>query len=128
MKVRLLLDQEHLLIIFSLLALLLVLVIWRIFRKWTAAEENPFDIRDLFMENGRASKGSVVLLGAFAATTWFFVYYALLGKMTEGYFGVYGALWVTPIVARMLTGSNGAASPAAPAVVTTTTETTVVKP
>jgi hypothetical protein len=46
------------------------------------------------MENGRASKGAVIMLGAFAATTWFFVYYALTGRMTEGYFGLYSAAWI----------------------------------
>ena len=55
------------------------------------------------MENGRASKGAVVLMGSFIATTWFFVYYALVGKMTEGYFGLYAAAWIAPVVARIIT-------------------------
>ncbi len=119
---KLVLDEQHLLIIFGLLAVLLVLLIWKTLRKWTKDEENPFAISDLFMENGKASKTSVVLLGAFAATTWFFVYYALLGKMSEAYFGLYAGAWIAPIVARVL---GGASDSTAPATVTTTTETKV---
>jgi hypothetical protein len=68
----------------------------RTLQRWSREDENPFELRDLFMENGRASKGAVIMLGAFAATTWFFVYYALTGRMTEGYFGLYSAAWIAP--------------------------------
>jgi hypothetical protein len=96
------LDSVALTTVFAALAVLLVLIIVRTLRKWNASE-NSFDIVDMFIENGRASKGAVVLMGAFVATTWFFVYYSLLGKMTEGYFGLYAAAWIAPVVARMTT-------------------------
>lgn len=107
--------------IFGLLAALIALVIWRTFAKWNA-DEVAFYIRDLFMENGKASRQAVILLCTFAATTWFFLFYALTGRMTEGYFGLYIGAWITPTVARMIT--NAPAS--APAAVTTT-ETAVSK-
>ncbi len=121
---KLVIQQDQLLIIFGFLAILLVLMIWRVFRKWSKDESNNFSMIDLFMENGRASKSSVVLLGAFAATTWFFVYYAVTGRMTEGYFGLYAGAWIAPIVARVLTGADSRASDPG-STVTTTTETTV---
>ncbi len=108
---KLVIHQDQLLIIFGFLAILLVLMIWRVFRKWSASDDNNFSMVDLFMENGRASKSSVVLLGAFAATTWFFIYYAVTGRMTEGYFGLYAGAWIAPIVARVLTGSDNRQSP-----------------
>lgn len=100
--------------VFGFLAVLLVLVIWRTFRHWSTDRCNRFQLEDLFMENGRASKSSVVLLGAFAATTWFFVYYTVLGKMTEGYFGLYSAAWIAPIVVRVLVGGQTPAAAPAP--------------
>ncbi len=106
---KLIIDESHMLIVFGLLALLLVLTIWRVLKKWSVSDTNTFEMVDLFMEHGRASKSAVVLLGAFAATTWFFVYYAMLGKMTEGYFGLYAGAWVAPIIARVLTGDRPAA-------------------
>lgn len=97
-------------LIFGLVLAVLVLVAVRTLRAWNSDSADPFDFRDLLMENGRASRGAVVMLGAFAATTWFFIYYTLTGKMTEGYFGLYSAAWIMPVVARMLSGAP-AASP-----------------
>lgn len=90
-------------VIATLIALLIVLLIGRTLSRWNKADEIDFSFLDLITENGRASKGAIVLLGAFVATTFVFVYYALTGRMTEGYFGLYGAMWVTPVVARMIT-------------------------
>lgn len=96
---------------FGLVACIVALVIVVSLRRWSRDEENPFDVRDLVMENGRASKGAVVLMGSFAATTWFFIYYSLTGRMTEGYFGLYSAAWIAPVVARMLTSTKPEAKP-----------------
>ncbi len=87
-------------------AILLTLLILRAFMRWTCDAGNTFEIRDLFMENGRASKGAVVLMGAYVATTWHFVYYTVTGRMTEGYFGLYSAAWIAPIVARVIFGEK----------------------
>jgi hypothetical protein len=117
------LDPHLLVVIFGLLGALLILLVARELRKWNADKNNTFAFIDLFSENGRASKGAVVMLGAFAATTWFFVYYTLAEKMTEGYFGLYAAAWIAPVVARMVTN----APPAGEAKATTTTTTTATK-
>jgi hypothetical protein len=108
-------------VIFGFVAVALSLALVLTLRSWSRAADNPFHVRDLFMENGRASKGAVVLIGSFAATTWFFVFYSLTGRMTEGYFGLYAAAWIAPVVARMIT--NPAAAPAPSVTTTTTTET-----
>jgi ABC-type multidrug transport system permease subunit len=104
---------SHEALIFGILALLTLLVIARTLQRWSREDENPFELRDLFMENGRASKGAVIMLGAFAATTWFFVFYSFTGRMTEGYFGLYSAAWIAPVVARMFTSAPPAAPKAA---------------
>jgi hypothetical protein len=95
---------SHDTLIAALIFAILAFGIVRTLQRWNR-EKNDFELRDLFMENGRASKGAVIMLGAFAATTWFFVYYALTGRMTEGYFGLYSAAWIIPVVARMIAGA-----------------------
>lgn len=109
---------------FSLVAVLLALLIWRSLRKMHDAPDVTFDLRDLIMENGRVSKAACVMMGAFASTTWFFIYYTLAGKMTEGYFALYGGFWITPVVARIIK-QNGDASTPSKVTATTTTETTL---
>jgi hypothetical protein len=84
--------------------------------------ENDFNILDLLMENGRVSKAAVVLMGAFALTSWLMVQLTLAGKMTEGYFGLYSAAWIAPVVVKLITqGSTVSASKT-----TTTTATATV--
>lgn len=87
-------------------ATVLILLAARAIRRWQLKEDAPFDVQDLFLENGKASRGAVVLMGAFAATTWFFVYYTWTGKMTEGYFGLYAGAWVAPIIVRVIFGEK----------------------
>lgn len=106
--------HEHA-VVFGLLAALVALLVVRTLHRWNADPNNPVRLTDLILENGRVSRGAVVMMGAFAATTWFFVYYALIGKMTEGYFGLYSAAWIAPVVARMLSGAPAAAPLPAPA-------------
>jgi len=106
--------------VFGLLAVIIALLIMRTLTRWSASPTDPFEVRDLFMESGRASRGATVLLLSFASTTWFFVFYSLTGRMTEGYFGLYVAAWIAPTVARMITNSTPA-TPVPKAVTTTTT-------
>lgn len=97
--------------VFGLVALVVILIIMRSMKKWNADNSNSFNIIDLLMENQRASKGAMIMMGAFGATTWFFIYYTLAGKMTEGYFGLYSAAWIAPVVVRMLTNQNQPPTP-----------------
>lgn len=105
--------------IFALLALIMILMVWQGMKHLHKTDES-FDLRDLITENGRLSKGACVMMGAFGATTWQFIYFTLNGKMTEGYEVIYVAAWITPVVARLISREPTPQS----ATVTTTTQTT----
>lgn len=81
-----------------------------------------FNLFDLIMENGRLSKISCLVMGAFTVHTWIMVRLTFDGKMTEGYLTIYGATWVAPMLARMFSASPSRVEPAG---VTTTTTTKV---
>lgn len=67
---------------------------------------DEFCLLDLLMENGRISKFSCILMGSFMVTTWIVAHLAVTGKLTEGYLTIYGALWITPSVAKLLKGDT----------------------
>lgn len=93
---------------------------------WNAQRNKiHFDLFDLVMENGKVSKTAVAFMLVLAVTTWVVVVLVYKDKMTEGYLGLYGAMWVTPLVARVVFSK-----PDAPSVstFTTTTESRVVEP
>lgn len=98
-------DPQTFGLIFALLIVLAALLIWRSLRKLTMNANDDYDWRDLLMENGRASKAAHVMMGAFAVTTWHFIYYSLTGRMSEGYYGLYSAAWIAPVVVRMFANS-----------------------
>lgn len=111
-------------LLLALSFLLLVLVAWRELRRAQCSTSNGYDWLDLLMENGKASKAAHVMLGAFVTTTWFFVYYAIAGKMTEGYYAIYAGSWIAPVVARLIWNPNATAGiQQAQTTTTTTTET-----
>jgi hypothetical protein len=72
---------------------------------------NDFNVLDLLMENGRVSKAAFVMMGAFSLTSWMMVQLTLIGKMTEGYFGLYSAAWIAPVVVKLITQSSAPAAP-----------------
>jgi hypothetical protein len=91
--------------------------------------DNDFNVLDLLMENGHVSKAAVVMMGAFSLTSWMMVELTLIGKMTEGYFGLYAAAWIAPVVVKLVTQGptthnpreeklpqNGASAPVIPAI------------
>ncbi len=114
-------DRETFGLIFALLLVLSAILIWKSLRRLTSAPDNGYDWQDLLMENGRASKAAHVMMGAFFVTTWHFIYYSLTGRMSEGYYGLYSAAWIAPVVLRMFS-NNGMQQ--APTQTTTTTTTT----
>lgn len=63
-----------------------------------------FDLTDLLMENGRLSKIALGFFVVLALTSWIMIDLQIGGKMTEGYLGLYGGLWVTPLVAKVVWG------------------------
>lgn len=103
------LELNTVTIIFSLLLLLAVVMVWRSVRRFDR-DWADYHLHDLLMENGRASKAAHVMMASFAVTTWFFIYYTLAGKMTEGYFGLYIGAWIAPVVARLIK-NDGASNP-----------------
>lgn len=111
-------------LLLALSFLLLVLVAMRELNHAQKVNGNGYNWIDLLMEDGRTSKSAHVMLGAFITTTWFFVYYAIAGKMTEGYYAIYAASWIAPVVARLIWNPNAAVGgQAAQTTTTTTTET-----
>jgi len=85
----------------AVLVVMLLLILWSFY----AAHRNPrvqINLFDLVIEGDRLSKIAVTFMVAFMFTTWLMIYLTLSGKMTEGYLVIYGGLWVTPLVARVL--------------------------
>lgn len=60
------------------------------------------NIEDLLLgDDGRMSKASVVMLGAFMLTTWLMIYLTAGGKMSEGYLAIYVSAWIAPTVTKL---------------------------
>lgn len=84
----------------ALLLLVLIVVFWSLLRLHQNNSVD-FNLLDLLLEGGRLSKISCLVMGAFALTSWMMIRITLDGKLTEGYFTGYGALWIAPLIARM---------------------------
>lgn len=114
---------DHLQIIFG--AIGIALLAWFVIaaRKWNEDKTSPFSFTDLVIENGKTSKIAVILMGSFAMSTWLIIFYAMTGKLTEGYFGLYLTAWVAPTVAKMITNAPISSGNSSPTITTTTTET-----
>lgn len=75
---------------------------------WRAqkSETFQFDAFDLIMENGRVSRIAVAYMLVLAVTTWVIIDLQLKAALTEGYFTTYGAMWVIPLVAKVVFNKN----------------------
>ena len=60
-----------------------------------------FDLFDLVMENGKLSKTSVAFMATLIVTSWVMLRLTLDGKLSDGIFMGYGAVWITPLVAKL---------------------------
>ncbi len=83
-------------------ALLIVALViaWSFYR----AHRNPtftFNVFDLIMEHDKLSRLACVFMGSFGISSWVMIRATIDGKMTEGLFTAYGAVWVAPIVAKL---------------------------
>ncbi len=85
-------------IILGIAALLVIVSFWRAHRK----AGFDFDAFDLIMENGKVSKIALAFMVVLAVTTWVVVDLQIKGNLTEGYFTTYGAMWVIPLVAKVV--------------------------
>lgn len=71
---------------------------------WRAHQRHDIDFNafDLVLENGRVSKISFAFMLVLGVTTWVIIDLQIKGKLTEGYFTTYGAMWVLPLVAKVV--------------------------
>jgi len=108
-----------------MVALILGLVVIAI-SVWNAQKNNvSFDLFDLIIENGRVSKTAVAFMLVLLVTTWIMIVLVYRNGMTEGYLGIYGSMWVAPLVARVVFGKSEMPSTST---FKSTTETRVVEP
>jgi hypothetical protein len=86
------------------MVIVLMIVVGLIAFSFWKAHKNPnieFNFFDLLMENGRLSKVSCIVLGAFTMHTWIMVRLTLDEKITEGYLTTYAGVWAAPLIAKM---------------------------
>lgn len=89
--------------------LLLALVLGALGYSIWKAQTDPtitFNLFDLLIENGRVSKVSCAFMGTFLLSCWLMVDLQWSGKMTEGYFTIFGGMWVAPLIARVIFGKT----------------------
>lgn len=92
-------------IVLASFAALVAISLWRLQRR----PGNDFDMLDLLMENGRVSRLACAFALALAVTSWIMIKLTVDSKMTEGYLGIYGSMWVAPILTRMFATSTPSA-------------------
>ena len=83
-------------------ALLIValVILWSFYR----AQRNPnfqFDLFDLLLENNKVSRIAFAFMTTLGCTTFMMIRLTIDGKLTEGYFGLYSAAWIAPIIAKL---------------------------
>lgn len=86
------------------LVLVLMAVIYEFYRAQRDESFASFNLYDLIMEGGKLSRSGVVMMGAFALTSWMMINLTLNNKMTEGYLLAYGGMWVAPGLTRIVKG------------------------
>lgn len=79
-----------------ILVLLIALSVYKAHRS-----NSDFNLLDLLMENGKASKISCIVMGTWASLTYVFLGMYHDGKMTEGLMMAFGGLCFAPMIARM---------------------------
>ena len=82
------------------LIVFMLLVTWSFYR--AQRDENiAFNLLDLVMENGRVSKLAFAFMTGLVCLTWIMIKLTQAGKMTEGYVGLYGAIIIAPVIAKL---------------------------
>lgn len=97
------LNWDWMLTILAVSAGFVVVSFWRAHRK----PGFDFNVFDLIMDNGKISKFALVFMIAFAVSTWLIVVRELKGTLTEGFFGLYCGIWVTPVIAKLMSETKG---------------------
>lgn len=116
--------QDIMLVVLGVGTLAMLITFWRAHRDSLI----QFNAMDLIMENGKVSKIALAFMLVLAVTTWIMIDLQINGKMTEGYLTTYGAMWVLPLVAKVVFNKNEMPSVTSSSTVfQQTTETTEVK-
>lgn len=105
------------LLVLAVMAAIVVTSFWH-------AHKNPqfnFNAFDLIMVDGKIDKISFAFMLVLAVTTWLMLDLQIKGRMSEGYLTTYGAMWVAPLVAKVVFGKSENTTSAT----TTTTSTSV---
>lgn len=91
-------------IVSSMQIILAIAFIVIAFSFYTAHKSNAlnFNAFDLVMSRGKVDKIAVAFMLVLGVTTWVIIDLQVNGKLTEGYFTVYGGMWVTPLVAKVV--------------------------
>ena len=88
----------------TLMGILLACIIGAyVYAIWKAnkTEGNGFQFVDVLMENGKASKWSIILFGSWTIHTWVVVSWVMNSSATLADLTLYGTTWVAPLVAKM---------------------------
>lgn len=88
----------------SFAVVVVLLLVWSIYRAHrSGGKYEDFNLFDLLMENGRVSRLACAFWVGHAVMSWAFLRLTLDGKMSDGVFMAYGAVIVTPIIAKLFT-------------------------
>ncbi len=75
---------------------------------------NGFKFVDILMENGKASKWSVIVVGSWLIHSWALIKWTVTGYVTTPDFVTYGGIWITPLIAKMFAPNGKDPLPPAP--------------
>jgi hypothetical protein len=69
----------------------------------SASRDSKLHLDDLLLgADGRLSKSTCILFGAFMITSWAFIFLAINNKLDSGVFLAYCGSWITPFVAKLI--------------------------
>ena len=77
-------------IVLTIVIICAVIMLWL----WQRDGDNNIEISDLVCKDGRLDEKKFTRLGAWAVSTWGFVFLIMDGKMSEWYFAGYMGAWV----------------------------------
>jgi len=80
--------------------LVMLMVIWSLYRAHINESMTQFNLFDLVMENGRVSKVACIFVGSWFVCTWAFLRHTSKTGLDVGLLSAYGAIFVTPLIVR----------------------------
>lgn len=96
----------------ALVLLAVALAVVRSLLKKSGDANSAINLDDIILEwdsragRDRVSIVRILAIGAFAYSVWQLGTLTLMGKMTEGYFGLFTSAWVMPLVAQIVWGKK----------------------